>query len=45
MIKIYPIIWSKYVKRLLYIHLGFDDRSLIWIVDGKIYDLLFFKIK
>lgn len=44
-----PIIYwysmSKYVFRLFHIHTGFDDRSLIWIVNWKIYDLFFVKIK
>jgi len=43
-IKLYPIIISKYVQRVLYIHTGFNDYSLIWIVNGKVYDLFFFKI-
>lgn len=39
------IILTKYVQRICYIHLGFDDRSLLWVVDGKVYDLLFIKIR
>lgn len=44
-IKFYPVVLSRRVQRVLYFHTGFDDRSLIWIVDGKVYDLFFFKIK
>lgn len=39
------LIWSNYVKRICYFHTGFDDRSLIWIVNNKVYDLMFVKIR
>ena len=35
---------SNYMIRLLFFHLGFDDRGLLRIVDGKIYDIFFIKI-
>lgn len=43
--KFYPYIFSKYVQRVFYFHFGFDDRSLLWVVDSKIYDLFFIKLK
>ena len=30
--------------RFFHIHTGFNDYSLLWIVDGKIIDLLFIRI-
>lgn len=44
-LRIYPFVISKYVQRLLYIHTGFDDRSLIWVVNGEVMDLFFIKLK
>lgn len=44
-IKIYFLIFSKSTFRLFYIHTGFNDISLIWIVNRKVYDLLFIKLK
>jgi len=43
--KFYPVVLSWRIQRLLHFHLGYNDVSLIWIVKGKIYDFLFFKIR
>jgi len=44
-LKIYIFQLSKNVQKLFHIHTGFNDFSFIWIVDGKIYDLFFIKIR
>lgn len=41
---IYFIILSHKVFRLFYIQYKFEDRSLIWIVNGRIKDILFIKL-
>jgi hypothetical protein len=43
-LRIYPLAYSRYVFKLLYLHFGFDDRCLLWIVGGKVKDILFIKI-
>ena len=45
LIRIFPVVWTKYVQRFLYIHTGFDDRSLLRVVGGKVYHLFFIKVR
>jgi len=45
MIKIYWLTWSQTVQKVFYIHTGFNDYSLLWVVNGKIYDILFIKLR
>jgi len=42
---IFWIICNKYVFRLFHIHTGFNDRSLIWLVNYWPLDILFMKIE
>lgn len=43
--KIYLYLMSKYVFRLFHIHTGFNDRSLIWIVNKWPLNILFMEIQ
>jgi len=43
-IRLYPILYSWYVIKICYIHTGYDDRCLLWLVNGKLMDFLFIKI-
>lgn len=43
--KIFWFLKSYYTFKLIHIHTGFNDRSLLWVVNNRIYDFLFIKIK
>jgi len=42
---IFWLIKKGVVFKLIHVHYGFGDRCLIWIVNKKIYDILFIKIR
>jgi hypothetical protein len=43
-VRLYWVVISRRVIKLCYIHTGYDDRCLLWIVNGKLMDLLWIKL-
>lgn len=44
-IKFYPFQMSKFVFKLFHFHFGFCDRMFLWVVNGRVLEVLFIKIR
>lgn len=43
--KVYWISLYRWRFKLLHIHTGFNDYHLLWLVNGKVMDVLFIRVK